>query len=87
MRDELLDLGRLQEHARALAGRPRLLAIGQRQPDVGAVADVPERQWLSAIFAQATGQPEAAADLAKKAVEAKPDFRDLRPRFFPRAKL
>ena len=48
-----------------------------------AVSDVAERQWLSAIFAQATGQAEAAAALAWKAAKAKPEFRDLLPRFFP----
>ena len=51
-----------------------------------AVSDVPERQWLSAIFAAQTGQTEAANDLARQAAEAKADFRDLLPRFFPTAK-
>ncbi len=50
------------------------------------VSDLAERQWLSAIFAAQTGQAETANPLAKKAAEAKSDFRDLRPRFFPAAK-
>ena len=35
------------------------------------VADVPERQWLSAIFAAQTGQAAAANELAEKAAAAK----------------
>ncbi len=50
------------------------------------VSDIPERQWLSAIFAAQTGQIRAANDLASKAAEAKPQFRDLRARFIPRSK-
>jgi len=46
------------------------------------VADNAERQWLSAIFAQQTGQTQAAQELAEKAAVAKPEFRDLRARFF-----
>ncbi|MBA2436559.1 MAG: protein kinase [Chthoniobacterales bacterium] len=51
-----------------------------------AVSDVPERQWLSAVFAAQTGQTAAANDLAKKAAEGKAEFRDLLPRYFPDAK-
>ncbi len=51
-----------------------------------AVSDNPERQWLSAIFAAQTGQGAAATELAGKAAEAKAEFRELRPRFFPEAK-
>lgn len=51
-----------------------------------AVADLPERQWLCAIFAAQTGQTAAANELAAKAAEAKGSFRDLLPRFFPTAK-
>ena len=51
-----------------------------------AVADIPERQWLSAIFAAQTGQTTAANELATKAAAANPDFRGLLPRFFPAAK-
>jgi len=51
-----------------------------------AVRDIPERQWLSAIFASQTAQFEAAKELADKAADAKPKFRDLLPRFFPDAK-
>ena len=50
------------------------------------VSDIPERQWLSAIFALQTGQTDAANDLAAKAADAKPEFRDLRRQFFPDAK-
>jgi hypothetical protein len=51
-----------------------------------AVSDLAERQWLSAVFASETGQAEAANKLAAKAAAAKPEFRDLLPRFFPAAK-
>jgi hypothetical protein len=51
-----------------------------------AVSDIPERQWLSAIFAAQTGQAEAARNLANKAAASRPDFRDLLPRFFPEAR-
>jgi len=51
-----------------------------------AAPDVAERQWLCAIFAAQTGQAGAAADLARKAAEAKGSFRDLLPRYFPEAK-
>jgi tRNA A-37 threonylcarbamoyl transferase component Bud32 len=50
------------------------------------VADIAERQWLSAIFAAHTGQTDAANDLARKAADAKPEFRDLRTRFFSATK-
>jgi len=50
------------------------------------VVDVPERQWLCAIFAAHTGQTAAANELAEKAAAAKANFRDLLPRFFPTAK-
>ncbi len=50
------------------------------------VTDDPDRQWLSAIFAAQTGQKEAADRLAAAAANAKPQFRDLLPRFFPDAK-
>ncbi|MEO7168392.1 MAG: protein kinase [Chthoniobacterales bacterium] len=51
-----------------------------------AVADIGERQWLSAIFAAHTGQTEAAHELAAKAAAAKTEFRELLPRYFPGAK-
>jgi tRNA A-37 threonylcarbamoyl transferase component Bud32 len=51
-----------------------------------AVFDRAERQWLSAIFASQTGQTHAANELAMKAAEAKPEFRDLLSRFFPAGK-
>ena len=49
-------------------------------------ADNPDRQWLSAIFAAQTGQTEAAAQFAAQAAAAKPQFRDLLPRYIPSAK-
>jgi len=49
-------------------------------------ADVPERQWLCAIFAAQIGQAGAANDLAKKAADAKVSFRDFLPRYFSEAK-
>ncbi len=50
------------------------------------VADDPDRQWLSAIFAAQTGQKAAGAQLAVQAARAKPQFRDLLPRYFPDTK-
>jgi hypothetical protein len=50
------------------------------------VSEIPERQWLSAIFAAQTGQRGAAQELAGKAAEGKAEFRELLPRFFPVAK-
>ena len=50
------------------------------------VSNNAERQWLCAIFAQETGQTETAKELASRAAGAKPEFRDLLPRFFPDAK-
>ncbi|MDQ3116861.1 MAG: hypothetical protein M3Q86_09680, partial [Verrucomicrobiota bacterium] len=49
-------------------------------------AEIPERQWLSAIFAAQTGQREVAKELAGKAAEAKAEFREFLPRYFPEAK-
>ncbi len=50
-----------------------LLAISSSliQPNAPDAAD---RQWLSAVFAHATGQSEAAAALAASAAKAKPDY-------------
>ncbi len=45
-----------------------------------------EREWQSAIFAQATAQAQPANELATKAAAAEAKFRDLLPRFFPDAK-
>ena len=50
------------------------------------VTDDPDRQWLCAIFAAQTGQKEAAAQFAMQAATGKPQFRDLRPRYFPDVK-
>ncbi len=49
-------------------------------------SDIPERQWLSAVFAAQTGQREIAQELAGKAAEAHAEFRELLPRYFPEAK-
>ena len=51
-----------------------------------ALSDFAERQWLSAIFASQTGQTHAANELATKAAEAEPEFRDSLSRFFPGGK-
>lgn len=48
--------------------------------------DLGEREWLSAIFAKATGQDAAARDLATKAAAASGTYRELLPQFFPAAK-
>jgi hypothetical protein len=46
-------------------------------------ADVADRQWLCAIFAEQTAQPEAARALAAQAAQAKPAYAELVPMFFP----
>lgn len=50
------------------------------------VSHLAERQWLSALFAAQTGQDKEAQELAGKAAEAKAEYRDLKPRYFPEAK-
>ncbi len=41
--------------------------------------DAAERQWLAAVYAQSTGQTEAAKTLAEAAAKAKPEYeRELR---------
>lgn len=45
-----------------------------------------DREWRSAIFAEATAQTEAANQLAAKAAAADPKFHELLPRFFPDAR-
>ena len=48
------------------------------------VADVADREWLSAVFAVETGQAEAAHPLADAAAKAKPEYREmLGPLFAP----
>ena len=42
-------------------------------------ADTADRQWLSAVFAQATGQTEAATSLGEAAAKAKPEYREQLP--------
>jgi hypothetical protein len=38
--------------------------------------DAPDRQWLCAVYANATGQPDAARRLAEAAAQAKPEYRE-----------
>ena len=38
--------------------------------------DAADRQWLSAIYAQSTGQTDAARELGEEAAKAKPEYRD-----------
>jgi hypothetical protein len=42
-------------------------------------ADAADRQWLAAVFAQATEQPEAARALAEAAAKAKPEYKAQLP--------
>ena len=49
-------------------------------------ADLPRREWLSAIVAQETGQADAAKELARKAAPGKAEFADLLASYFPDAK-
>ncbi|HEX4639545.1 MAG TPA: protein kinase [Chthoniobacterales bacterium] len=38
--------------------------------------DAADRQWLCAVYASATGQPETARQLAEAAAQAKPEYRE-----------
>jgi DNA-directed RNA polymerase subunit RPC12/RpoP len=38
--------------------------------------DAAERQWLCAVYAKATGQPDAARQLAESAAQSKPEYRE-----------
>lgn len=49
-----------------------------------AASELAERQWRSSIFAAQTGQADSARELATKAAEASPRFRELLPRYFPK---
>jgi serine/threonine protein kinase len=60
-----------------------LLAIANTLIQKAPVADAADRQWLSAIFANETGQPEAARFLAKAAANAKAEYRDYLPLIAP----
>lgn len=40
------------------------------------VADAADRQWLCAVYASTTNQPEAARQLAEAAASAKPEYRE-----------
>jgi hypothetical protein len=41
------------------------------QPNAPAAAD---QQWLCAVYAKATGQPDAARQLAESAAQSKPEY-------------
>jgi hypothetical protein len=38
--------------------------------------DAADRQWLCAVYANATGQADAARQLAEAAAQSKPEYRD-----------
>jgi hypothetical protein len=38
--------------------------------------DAADRQWLCAVYANATGQVDAARQLAEAAAQSKPEYRD-----------
>jgi len=42
-------------------------------------ADTADRQWLCAVYASATNQPETARQLAEAAAQAKSDYREQIP--------
>lgn len=46
--------------------------------------DAPERQWLCAVFANATGQTDAAKKLAEAAAQAKLEYREQMSLLFAR---
>jgi hypothetical protein len=54
---------------------PVLLTIAQSFIRPGA-SDAADRQWLSAVYAQSTGQTDAAKALAEEAGKAKAEYRD-----------
>ncbi len=62
---------------------PTLLKISTSfiQPNVPDAAD---RQWLCAVYANATGQPDAARQLAESAAQSKPEYRDQIDALFAR---
>ena len=45
--------------------------------------DAAERQWLAAVFAQATGQTDAARALGEAAAKADPQYREQLPLLLP----
>lgn len=51
-----------------------------------AQGDVPERQWLCAIFAAQIGDSAAAHQLARQAAAGRAHYRELLARYFPEAK-
>jgi hypothetical protein len=60
-----------------------LLAIANSLIKKVPPADAADRQWLSAAFANETGQPEAARFLATAAANAKTEYRDYLPLIAP----
>jgi hypothetical protein len=40
------------------------------------LSDAADRQWLCAVYANATGQADAARQLAEAAAQSKPKYRD-----------
>jgi hypothetical protein len=60
-----------------------LLAIANSLIKKVPPADAGDRQWLSAVFANETGQPEAARFLATAAANAKAEYRDYLPLIAP----
>ena len=45
--------------------------------------DAADRQWLCAVYANATGQVDAARQLAEAAAQSKPEYRDQLPLLLP----
>ena len=62
-----------------------LLAIANTLLKKAPPAEVADRDWLSAVFASETGQPEPARFLAKAAADAKPEYRDYLPLIAPQS--
>jgi hypothetical protein len=47
-------------------------------------SDAADRQWLCAVYANATGQSDAARQLAESAAQSKPEYRDQIDALFAR---
>jgi hypothetical protein len=63
---------------------PLLLQIARAfiKPDA---PDAAERQWLSAVYAQSTGQNDVARELAQEAAKARPEYREQIRWLIPRS--
>jgi hypothetical protein len=59
----------------------KLLALSRSFINRGA-PDAADRQWRCAVFANETGQTEAARELAEASAAAKPEYKEQNPQLF-----